>query len=59
MSKLFYKMWSSFLTAFGNVKIFSWPFWFVYDPNDYAVSGEKVLDIMEVIQDGDVILRGY
>lgn len=35
MKKFLYKAWSKFLTAFGDVKVFSWPMWLVYDPDDY------------------------
>ena len=59
MKKTIYEIWSKFLTAFGNVKVFSWPMFLVYDPDDYAVSGKQVLDIIDVIQKGDIILRGY
>ena len=59
MKHAIYKLWSKFLTAFGNVKVFSWPLFLVYDPDDYAVTGKQVLGIMNVIQKGDIILRGY
>ena len=59
MKKILYKIWSGFLTAFGDIKVFSWPCWFVYDPDDYMVTGKKTLEIMEILEPGDVILRGY
>ena len=49
MKKTIYEIWSKFLTTFGNVKVFSWPMFLVYDPDDYAVSGKQVLDIIDVI----------
>ena len=54
-----YKLWSKFLTAFGNFKIFSYPMFLVYDPDDYAIGGEQVLEIMKKIRAGDIVLRGY
>lgn len=59
MKRFLYKVWSKFLTMFGNVKIFKYPLFLVYDPDDYQVTGEKILDIMATIKPGDVILRGY
>jgi hypothetical protein len=35
MKKILYKLWTKFLTAFGNVKIFRWPLFLVYDPDDF------------------------
>lgn len=59
MKKILYKIWSDFLTAFGNVKIFSWPFWLIYDPDDYGITGEKTLEFIKCLEPGDVIMRGY
>jgi hypothetical protein len=59
MKKFLYKLWSKFLTAFGNVKIFKWPLFLVYDPDDFQVTGDKVLDIMDTLWPGDIVLRGF
>lgn len=59
MSKFLYTIWSKFLTFFGDIKVFRFPLFFVYDPDDFEVTGNKVLEIMEVIKPGDIILRGY
>lgn len=59
MKKILYKLWTKFLTAFGNVKIFKWPLFLVYDPDDFQVTGDKVLDIMDILWPGDIVLRGY
>jgi len=48
-----------FLTAFGNVKVFRWPLFAVYDPDDYAVDGKAVEDVMRILEPGDVLIRGY
>lgn len=57
--KFVYKWWSKFLTFFGDIKCFRYPCWLVYDPDDYQVTGDKVLEIMEILKPGDIILRGY
>jgi uncharacterized protein YycO len=59
MKKFLYKMWAKFLTAFGDVKVFKWPFWLVYDPDDFQVTGDKVLEIMDILWPGDIVLRGF
>lgn len=59
MRKALYRAWARFLTAFGNVKVFRWPMFAVYDPDDYAVTGEAVQDAVELLVPGDVLLRGY
>lgn len=59
MKKFIYKLWSKFLTMFGDLKIFRWPLWLVYDPDDFQIYGDNLLKIMEIIQPGDILLRGY
>lgn len=59
MKFFFYKLWSKFLTYFSNVKIFSFPFWLIYDPDDYQITGKQVLEIMEILKPGDIIIRGF
>lgn len=59
MKKFLYKVWSKFLTWFGNIKVFPYPFWIVYDPTEYAVKGEQLLTIISLVKPGDIILRGY
>lgn len=59
MKKLLYRLWSRFLTIFGNIRVFKWPLWIVYDPTCFKVTGEYAQKIQEIIQPGDVILRGY
>lgn len=59
MKKFLYKLWSKFLTAFGEIKIFKFPMFLVYDPHYFSVGGEQVLDIISILEPGDIILRGY
>ena len=59
MKKFFYRIWSRFLTAFGNVKIFRFPLFFIYDPDDVGVTGRKTAQILKMLKPGDVLLRGY
>ena len=59
MKKFFYKLWAKFLTIVGDIKWFKWPMWILYDPDEFSVYGKDILDILGVIQPGDIILRGY
>ena len=59
MKKLMYKVWSKFLTWFGNIKVFKFPMFLVYDPSDYTMDGKHIQEAMHILQPGDVVLRGY
>lgn len=59
MKKLVKFLKSKFLTIFGDIKVFKYPFWIVYDPEQYQISGTKLREILNVLQPGDIIARGY
>lgn len=48
-----------FLTFFGDIKYFKYPFFLVYDPSDYAIDGFKTREILKTVRPGDLILRRY
>ena len=52
-------MKSKFLQVFGDIKVFRFPLFLVYDPDDYGVSGNDTRDIIKIIKPGDLILRKY
>ena len=49
MKKWIYKIWAKFLTWFGNIKIFKFPLFVVYDPSDYAMDGKHVKVALDVL----------
>ena len=59
MKKQLYKIWARILTIFGDIKLFKWPLWVVYDPSYFKMSGEKILEVIDILKPGDVILRGF
>ncbi len=59
MKRLLYILQSKFLTVFGNIKVFKWPLFIVYDPTSFKVTGEQILEILKALQPGDVILRKF
>jgi hypothetical protein len=48
-----------FLTVFGDIKVFRFPFFLVYDPGSYQVKGDGVRALLGVLQPGDILLRSY
>lgn len=59
MKAFLYRIWSKFLTFFGDIKIFKFPMFIVYDPDYFQMTGEKILEALDVLEPGDIILRGY
>lgn len=59
MKRLLYRIWSKFLTFFGDIKIFKYPMFIVYDPDYFQMNGDKILEVIDLLEPGDVILRGY
>lgn len=48
-----------FLKIFGDIKVFKWPFFLVYDPSGYKVRGEEVREVITQARPGDILVRGY
>jgi len=57
--KILNSMYRNFLKIFGDIKIFPWPMFIIYNPEGYGVKGEEVRDIINQIQPGDILIRGY
>lgn len=53
------KLMDRFLTVFGDIKVFRFPFWMVYDPGSYKVRGAEMRTIGDLLQPGDILLRKY
>lgn len=59
MKKSLYRIWSKFLTVFGDIRYSKYPPFLFYDDVNFAVSGDKIEKIMNIIEPGDVVLRGF
>jgi uncharacterized protein YycO len=59
MGNLIYGIKRTILTIFGDIKVFRWPFFVIYQPTSFRVKGKDTRDIMENIRPGDVIMRSY
>jgi len=53
------QMYRSFLKIFGDIKIFPWPMFIIYNPEGYGVKGEDVRKIIQLSKPGDILVRGF
>lgn len=59
-----FKFWineakKKFLCILGDIKVFKYPLFVVYDPGSYLVKGANIRKAVELLQPGDIILRRY
>jgi len=54
-----YKVFKVVLGTLGHFKYSKYPFWLQYDPTSFNIKGEHTTIIMEAMQPGDILLRGY
>ncbi len=50
---------NSFLKFFGDIKIFKFPLFILYDPGSYKVKGYEVRKVIDSVKPGDIMVRGY
>jgi hypothetical protein len=53
------KLYNGFIKFFGDIKVFKFPLFILYDPGSYKVKGEDMRQVIKIIQPGDILLRGY
>ena len=58
MNDCIYALKRTALTIFGDIKIFKWPFFVIYQPTSFRVKGVDTREIMVCILPGDVV-RSY
>ena len=58
-SRFLYRMWSRLLDIVGDIKVFRFPFFVVYDPHFFDMDGRRIAEALEVLRPGDVVLRGF
>lgn len=59
MRTIFRKIWSWFLCIIGDIKVFPWPMFIVYDPVVCQLAGGKIREVLNILEPGDIVLRGY
>jgi len=50
---------NKFLSFFGDLKVFKYPMFLLYDPGSYKVKGDEIRTVIETVQPGDILIRGY
>jgi len=48
-----------FLTIFGDIKVFPFPMFCIYDPGSYRVKGEDIRRLISTVKPGDILVRGF
>jgi len=56
---IFTKIYNTILKIFGDIKIYKFPFFVLYDPGSYLIKGDECREIMNILKPGDIIVRGY
>lgn len=56
---LLYRVKRRLLTIFGDIRLFRWPMFVVYQPDGYRVKGPETRAVMDLLRPGDVLLRAY
>lgn len=57
--KLSEKIYNGFLKIFGDIKVFRFPMFIIYDPGSYKIKGEDIRQVINLIKPGDILIRGY
>ena len=59
MASLLYEFKRIVLTIFGDIKVFKWPLFVIYQPTSFRIKGFDTRTIMTHILPGDVVMRAY
>jgi hypothetical protein len=59
MDSNWFKLKKAVLTVFGDIKVFSFPLWVVYQPKSFRIKGAETRHISSIIEPGDVVMRAY
>jgi hypothetical protein len=57
--KLVDKLYNGFIRFFGDLKVFKFPMFIIYDPGSYLIKGEEIRQVINIIRPGDILVRGY
>lgn len=53
------KLYKKAITILGDIKVFKWPFFLLYHPTGYKVTGAQIREVLDLVKPGDILLRGY
>jgi len=57
--KLTEKIYNGFVKFLGDVKVFKFPLFIVYDPGTFLLKGNETREVLNLVQPGDILIRGY
>ena len=57
--KFFNKIKQVMLDILGDIKVYRFPFFMVYDPSTFLIKGHQTRKAMDIIEPGCILLRGY
>ena len=56
---LWTQIYNTTLKIFGDLKVYKFPFFFLYDPGRYLIKGDETREVMNILKPGDIVVRGY
>ena len=56
---MFKKIKKLFLNILGDIKVYRFPFFMIYDPTTFLIKGYHTRQAINAIQTGCIVLRGY
>ena len=59
MKKLFYSLKAYLLNILGDIRIFKWPFFVIYQPTTFKCKANEYRHALMYLQEGDLIFRKY
>jgi len=57
--KILEKVYNNFLKFFGDIKVYKYPMFILYDPGSYKIKGDEIRQVINIIEPGDILIRGY
>lgn len=57
--KVLKRIKKTFLKILGDIKVFRFPMFVIYDPKTFAIKGYHTRQAMDALEAGDIVLRGY
>jgi hypothetical protein len=52
-------LYERIVTVLGDILVYRWPMFLLYNPSGYRVKGEDVRELIDRIRPGDILVRGY
>lgn len=53
------QIYNGFVKILGDIKVYPYPLFVIYDPGSYKIKGEEMREVMQRVEPGDILVRGY